>query len=344
MSRSTSIFRASALALLVAAAIGGHARAQSANPAFPPVDLTPPAPAPLPVVAQMPQLTGSAELDLLWSRLDTEERTLKAELDTIGPTLEIAQRRVIARGRVYYRYVRAGLLPAGGGFDALVDHAARVERTRMAVERDLQSIEHLGKRAEEIQNRLARLRAERAPLDAQREALLKAKTVIAEADERRAAFARAFETSNRPDSVAIYGADIGPVEADASTGFRQLKGRLRFPVAGRAEVHRVRKKSAAGPGLELAGALGSAVRSVAAGRVAFADRYDEYGLTVIIDHGDHYYTVYGSLGGADVKAGESIQSGARIGSVGSEGGKPPMLYFELRHKSDTIDPGPWLGL
>ena len=33
--------------------------------------------------------------------------------------------------------MRAGLLPAGGGFDAMVDHAAHVERSRRAVERDL---------------------------------------------------------------------------------------------------------------------------------------------------------------------------------------------------------------
>ncbi len=63
--------------------------------------------------------------------------------------------------------------------------------------------------------------------------------------------------------------------------------------------------------------MGTVVRSVAAGRVAFADRQDEYGLTVILDHGDHYYSLYGSLGSSDVHAGDTIAAGARVGTVGS---------------------------
>src|SRR5207244_37728 len=113
----------------------------------------------------------------------------------------------------------------------------------------------------------------------------RARMALQESDERRAAFARAFETSARPDAMAIYGADTGPMEVDAKAGFRALKGRLPFPIAGRAEVKKVSRPG--GPGVELSAAPGAAVRAVAAGRVAFADRYDEYGLTVILDHGDH---------------------------------------------------------
>src|SRR5581483_2366807 len=113
---------------------------------------------------------------------------------------------------------------------------------------------------------------------------------------------------------------------------------------GRAEVRRVRRASAGGPGLELVAPLGTPVRSVAAGRVAFADRYDEYGMTVILDHGDHYYSVYGSLDGVDVKLGDQVASGGRVGTVGSVEPKGPLLYMEIRHKGETIDPSPWLGL
>ena len=88
----------------------------------------------------------------------------------------------------------------------------------------------------------------------------------------------------------------------------------------------------------------SVLRSVAAGRVSFADRYDDYGLTVILDHGDRYYSVYASLGSTDVHVGDSVTSGARIGSVGSVDGTAPRLYFELRHNAATLDPAPWLGL
>jgi len=65
---------------------------------------------------------------------------------------------------------------------------------------------------------------------------------------------------------------------------------------------------------------------------------------VILDHGDHYYSVYASLGSADLHVGDSATAGARIGTVGSIDGTPPRLYFELRHNASTIDPAPWLGL
>ncbi len=255
----------------------------------------------------------------------------------------MARQRILLRGRSYYKLVRAGLLPAGGGFDALVDHAAKVERTRMALERDLATEKRLLARATEIADRLTHLRAEREPLAVQREAMQRARAALAQADDRRAAFARAFESSERPDHVAIYGAELGPGDVDARAGFKAMKGRLLLPVLGRAEVRRV-SRPAGVQGVEFATPMGTAVRSVAAGRVAFSDRYEEYGMTVLLDHGDHYYSLYASLGSVDVRVGETVAAGGRIGTVGSEGGKPPALVFEIRKNENALDAATWLGL
>lgn len=286
---------------------------------------------------------GASEFERLLARLDNEEKSLQAEMTAGTNELAIVRQRVVLRGRAYYKLVRAGLLPAGGGFDALVDHAAKVERTRMALERDLATEKRLRERGTEIAERLTRLRAEREPLAVQREAMTRARAALEQADERRAAFARAFETSERPAHVAIYGADLGPSDVDARAGFKAQKGRLLLPVTGRAEVRRGSRANGI-QGVELAAPMGTAVRSVAAGRVAFADRYDDYGLTVLLDHGDHYYTLYASLGTVDVTVGETIASGARIGTVGSEGGRAPALVFEVRKNEHPLDAAVWLGL
>jgi murein DD-endopeptidase MepM/ murein hydrolase activator NlpD len=283
------------------------------------------------------------DLDRLLTKLEADEKALKAELDGIGPQLEVTRRRMVARGRAYYRSLRAGFLPAGGGFDALVDHAARVERLRMALERDIAREAELSRRGAELADRLTRLRAERAPLEVQREAMNRARAALAQEEERQAAFARAFETSVRPDYLAIYGADVGPADVDSRAGFRALRGRLPFPIAGRAEVRKVTRRGALTAGLELTAAPGAPVRSVAAGRVAFADTYADYGLSVILDHGDRYYSIYANLGAADVRAGDQVPGGARVGSVGGGTGTAT-LYFELRRGAETIDPGEWFGL
>ncbi|MBK8252786.1 MAG: peptidoglycan DD-metalloendopeptidase family protein [Polyangiaceae bacterium] len=287
--------------------------------------------------------SSASDFERLLQKLEAEEKALRTELNNGTAELSVVKTRIVLRGRAYYKLVRAGLLPAGGGFDSLVDHAAKVERTRLSLERDLALEKRLTARSVEIGERLTRLRAEREPLEIQREAMLRARTALAQADERRAAFARAFETSERPDHVAIYGADLGPTEVDARAGFRSLKGRLLLPITGRAEVRRVSRGGDV-RGVELAAPIGTAVRSVAAGRVAFADSYDDYGLTVLLDHGDHYYTLYASLGSVDVKVGETIAAGARVGTVGGESGKAPALVFEVRKNADTLDAATWLGL
>lgn len=330
MMRRPSLANLSVAALALSAlAWPGEARPQPAAEPYP--------------TAGAPVAAGGSELERLLARLDAEEKALQVELSASTTEIEVVRRRIAARGRAYYKLVRAGLLPAGGGFDALVDHAAKVERTRLALERDLASEKRMTARGIEIGERLARIRIEREPLAVQREAMLRARHALEQADERRAAFARAFETSERPGHVAVYGADLGPAEADARAGFRSLKGRLLLPITGRAEVRRATRPGGA-TGVELAAALGTAVRSVAAGRVAFADRYDEYGLTVLLDHGDHYYTLYSSLGAAEVRVGDVVAPGGRIGTVGSEGGRSPALIFEIRKNADTLDAATWLGL
>jgi septal ring factor EnvC (AmiA/AmiB activator) len=229
-----------------------------------------------------------------------------------------------------------------------VDHAAKVERVRRALERDIVQETELLKRKEAVRARLERLAAERAPLDVQREAMIRAKRALDAEEERRAAFARAFETSTRPDYVAIYGADVGPRngprDGDTKLDFVKQKGRLHFPVAGRSEARRSDRHGVTG--LEFVTQLSAAVRSVAAGHVVFADRYDAYGLTVIVDHGDRYYSVYANLGGTDARVSDLVGAGARIGTSSALGalGKNEAVYFEIRRGSVAEDPGPWLGM
>jgi septal ring factor EnvC (AmiA/AmiB activator) len=107
------------------------------------------------------------------------------------------------------------------------------------------------------------------------------------------------------------------------------------------------RRGAGGPGLELFAMPGAAARSVAPARVAFADHYDDYGLTVILDHGDHYYSVYAGLGIVDVRTGDNVPQNFRIGTIRPEGSAQhasPALYFEIRRGAETVDPSPWLGL
>jgi septal ring factor EnvC (AmiA/AmiB activator) len=286
--------------------------------------------------------------------IEREDRAAHAEIDVIGPKELQTRRRLIARGRMLYRMVRVGLLPAGGGIHSILSHAVKMERARRGLDQDLTDWQNLADRRIARGRKLDDLAARRAPLELARASAEETKAAIDEADDRRRAFERAFQSSTGAgDYVAVYGGGMGPDGPGASgaDGFRGMKGRLPFPIAGRAEIRNVRRQGAMGPGLEMYAPLGSPVRAVFPGRVAFADQYDSFGQVVILDHGDHFYTLLGNLGSIDVRVGDDVSAGAKVGTVGTssqgnrkDGARESLLYFEVRHGAATLDATSWLGL
>jgi septal ring factor EnvC (AmiA/AmiB activator) len=105
----------------------------------------------------------------------------------------------------------------------------------------------------------------------------------------------------------------------------------------------VRRPYADGAGLLMHTYMGAPARAVFPGRVAFADDYPQYGKTVILDHGDGYFTVTAELSSLDVRSGEDLPAGARLGLTGTAGARGT-LYFEVRHHTETLEPGQWFGI
>ncbi|MDP9036216.1 MAG: peptidoglycan DD-metalloendopeptidase family protein [Myxococcota bacterium] len=290
-----------------------------------------------------PSLTIVA-LDRRLADIAAEGESHKQELSRVGDQLALRHVRIVARGRAFYRLTRAGLLPVGGGFQALLSHAMHVERARRLLSSDVEDEIRLRGRAAELAREIEVLDRDRDALASQRASAAVARVAIQDEQRRQAAFDKAFETSTgaAAEYVPVYGGGgLDPVTTAGS--FATARGRLLFPLAGRADVHPAHREGTEGLGLEIRAAVGTPVRAVFAGRIAFADRYGPYGRIVIVDHGDHYYTVSGDLDTIDVKIGQEVEAGDRIGTVGDDG-QGAMLYFEVRHGSRTISPTPWLGL
>jgi len=230
----------------------------------------------------------------------------------------------------------------GGGFDELVSHALRVERARRSLGDDLGMERTLRERSVELSRRIERIALDRGALTSQRIALDAARRDAEDDNRRQESFNRAFSSSSGAQYVPVYGG--APSIDDHSGGsFRNAKGKLLFPVSGRAEAHPSRREGLENQALDIKTSLHTPVRAVFAGRVAFADRYGPYGKLVILDHGDHYYTVSGNLADIDVKIGQDVAPGERVGTVGDDG-KGPSLYFEVRRGTQAIAAAPWLGL
>jgi murein DD-endopeptidase MepM/ murein hydrolase activator NlpD len=308
--------------------------------------LTPPdAPQPVPPVntANQRDLGGNAERRL--AELTRETDAGKVELDRLGKDADAAHARIVLRGRVYVRLAKAGLLPVGGGFDAFVEHAVRLERLRSSIGRDVALERDLSAHRVALGRKLLELETRRSTLDVEVQAMAAAQAALLSEQDRADAFTRAFSSSVGSAHTAVYGAGVGPGDPAASSdGFGSLRGRLPFPLTGRSEIKSARRPGSEGPGLEMFAPRGSVVRAVHAGRVAFADSYAAYGRTVILDHGGGYYTVSANLGSIEVKVGDDVASGARIGTVGDSDEGAARLYFEIRVGTNTVAPADWFGI
>ncbi len=82
---------------------------------------------------------------------------------------------------------------------------------------------------------------------------------------------------------------------------------------------------------------GQVVKSSRGGEVVFADRLVGYGETVIIDHRDSFYSVYGENGKLLVKLGDEVPQNKEIAYVG-KGKSGSYTYFEIRKNTKEENP------
>ena len=96
-------------------------------------------------------------------------------------------------------------------------------------------------------------------------------------------------------------------------------------------------------GMDISAERGTPVRAPSAGTVAFAGTHSEYGLTVILDHGQELRTIYGHLSKIMVTLGQKVERGADIGVTGNTGrSSGPHLHYEILAKGRSVNPRAYL--
>jgi septal ring factor EnvC (AmiA/AmiB activator) len=204
------------------------------------------------------------------------------------------------------------------------------DRLQLRLEDEKATLE--GKRSERAKL-LARIRADKKLTLASIESLKEAAKELDQA-------VRALE--NRPRSpLAGRGLEM--------VAFHALKGSLPRPLPGRLvglfgpyidQKHYNIKSFRSG--VNIKADVDTPVRAVCKGRVVYADWFKGYSNMVIIDHGEHYYTLSAQLDEILKKTGDTVFAREVIGTVGDTGTLTgPGLYFEIRHHGKPLDPVVW---
>ena len=92
-------------------------------------------------------------------------------------------------------------------------------------------------------------------------------------------------------------------------------------------------------GIDFAGKIGTELYAVAPGRVISAGERSGYGVTVEVDHGLGFTTLYAHLSKLLVSRGDWVRPGSVIGLGGSSGRSTgPHLHYEIRYKGTPFNP------
>lgn len=209
-----------------------------------------------------------------------------------------------------------------------------------------ESVKELEKKKKRLTNRLAHLKKVESNIKLKERNLSvenNAKNKILDAIRKSKKFALLKLNGLREKSLRLsLNDESGVLDLLFQPSFFEQKGNLPQPIKGRVVQNfgLIKDESArvilSHKGITYEANVDSPVKSVFAGKVAFAGEIDGYGNTLVIDHGDHYYTVYGFNKDLLVKEGDEIAQ-HHVLAKSSEG-----LYFEIRHFSEPYDPRSWM--
>jgi murein DD-endopeptidase MepM/ murein hydrolase activator NlpD len=92
-------------------------------------------------------------------------------------------------------------------------------------------------------------------------------------------------------------------------------------------------------GIDIGVPHGEKVVAAEDGKVVLAEYYGAYGNTVIILHGGNISTLYGHLSRINVKNGEFVVRGQKIGEIGTTGlSTGPHLHYTVMKNGQDINP------
>lgn len=131
--------------------------------------------------------------------------------------------------------------------------------------------------------------------------------------------------------------------------FAELKGQLLWPIEGKiianfgSQWNAKLKTTTDNPGIDIEGTPYSPVKAVLNGIVTTITFIRGYGTTIIIDHGDGFYTVYTHVTDLQVHIDGEVKSRDIIAYTGdADAVNGSKLHFEIWGNQKKLDPEKWL--
>jgi septal ring factor EnvC (AmiA/AmiB activator) len=95
---------------------------------------------------------------------------------------------------------------------------------------------------------------------------------------------------------------------------------------------------ASSQGIRIDARSGAVVVAPLGGVVRYAGSFKSYGNIILLEHKNNYHSLIAGLSKIDTVIGQSVDSGEPVGTLGTQSGVRPSLYYELRLNGQPINP------
>jgi septal ring factor EnvC (AmiA/AmiB activator) len=191
----------------------------------------------------------------------------------------------------------------------------------------------------------AQAKAAKERQEAEMVAAREAKKAQDKADvEARAAKSRADQAAREAEHAAAAAAEDQRQAAQrANRPFSRAQGEMPLPARGQVTVHFGQMTDTGAPSKGIVIETRGAAQVIAPydGQVVFAGPFRGYGLLLIIEHGEGYHTLLSGMDRIDSSVGQRLLAGEPVGVMAQSESKP-LLYVELRHNGQPVNPLSWL--
>ena len=236
--------------------------------------------------------------------------------------------------------------------DEIRKNLGEIEAKRTVLERELTDIRKIDKeklsrkkwleQRRRVRNKeLGNLKRDRqkmsVALNQRKKAAQQMESIISRLERERVA--RIAELERRRKEMELLG----------SVPFKELKGKLPWPIEGKV-ISRFGtyqnpnlKTVTENTGIDIHGSEGTEVKSIYDGIVTTVTYIRGYGNTVILDHGDGFYSVYTHVMDVEVEENSYVNARDIIAHVGDSGSlEGTKLHFEIWGNKDKLNPELWL--
>jgi septal ring factor EnvC (AmiA/AmiB activator) len=290
-----------------------------------------------------------AQRDAAQRRLDAEKAALAAQLRAAyivgsGGTTELALSQSdpgrVARMSGYYDYLDRARAQRIHVIDVELHRVAQFQQQVLDEQKSLQQLQD---QRRDAYNQLQQRRSERAQaLAALQQRLGDENEELQQLQANERQIEALLESLKKAMASAPPVVPAGPV-----LPFPKMRGRLMWPLRGKLLADYGDPKAGGRlqwKGLWISADDGAPVRACARGRVAYVGWMSRYGLIVVVEHEDGYFSLYGHNSTVQVAAGDAVNAGEVLANAGSTGGyEQPGLYFEIRKGTDPVNPHEWLS-